>query len=66
MRVVFGYNAIQIKWFGTHAEYDHPVPLPDPIEAIKLKMLEKGLKNKDLVGKVGGPKASAFTAAFLV
>src|ERR1700730_6563593 len=31
----------------------YPVPAPDPIEAIKLKMLEKGLKNKDLVGKVG-------------
>src|SRR5450759_1601440 len=31
----------------------YPVPLPDPIAAIKLKMLERGLKNKDLVGKVG-------------
>lgn len=31
----------------------YPIPPPDPIEAIKLKMLEKGLKNKDLVGKVG-------------
>jgi len=31
----------------------YPVPLPDPIEAIKLKMEEKGLKNKDLVGKIG-------------
>ena len=31
----------------------YPVPMPDPIEAIKLKMVEKGLKNKDLVGKVG-------------
>jgi HTH-type transcriptional regulator/antitoxin HigA len=31
----------------------YPVPLPDPIEAIKLKMMERGLKNKDLVGKVG-------------
>jgi HTH-type transcriptional regulator/antitoxin HigA len=30
-----------------------PIPVPDPIEAIKLKMLEKGLKNKDLVGKIG-------------
>ena len=30
-----------------------PIPMPDPIEAIKVKMLEKGLKNKDLVGKVG-------------
>jgi len=30
-----------------------PVPLPDPIEAIKLRMKKLGLKNKDLVGKVG-------------
>jgi HTH-type transcriptional regulator / antitoxin HigA len=30
-----------------------PIQTPDPIEAIKLKMLEKGLKNKDLVGKIG-------------
>ena len=31
----------------------YPVPAPDPIDAIKAKMEEKGLKNKDLVGKVG-------------
>ena len=31
----------------------YPVPFPDPIEAIKTKMIEMGLKNKDLVGKVG-------------
>lgn len=31
----------------------YPVPVHDPIEAIKLKMQEKGLKNKDLVGKIG-------------
>jgi HTH-type transcriptional regulator/antitoxin HigA len=31
----------------------YPVPAPDPIEAIKLRMQERGLKNKDLVGKVG-------------
>ena len=29
------------------------IPTPNPIEGIKLKMFEKGLKNKDLVGKVG-------------
>jgi HTH-type transcriptional regulator/antitoxin HigA len=27
--------------------------MPDPIEAIKLKMEERGMRNKDLVGKVG-------------
>jgi len=29
------------------------IPYPDPIDAIKIKMQEMGLKNKDLVGKVG-------------
>jgi HTH-type transcriptional regulator/antitoxin HigA len=31
----------------------YPIPLPHPIDAIKLKMKELGLKNKDLVGKMG-------------
>ena len=31
----------------------YPIPIPNPIDAIKIKMSEKGLKNKDLVGKVG-------------
>jgi HTH-type transcriptional regulator/antitoxin HigA len=31
----------------------YPVPKPDPIDVLKLKMLEKGMKNKDLVGKLG-------------
>lgn len=31
----------------------YPIPVPDPIEVIKLKMQERGIKNKDLVGKVG-------------
>jgi HTH-type transcriptional regulator / antitoxin HigA len=30
-----------------------PIPYPDPIDAIKAKMAEKGLKNKDLVGMIG-------------
>lgn len=29
------------------------IPLPDPIMAIKIKMEEQGLKNKDLVGIIG-------------
>jgi HTH-type transcriptional regulator/antitoxin HigA len=36
-----------------YEDKQYPVPIPDPIEAIKLKMLERGLKSKDLVGKVG-------------
>jgi HTH-type transcriptional regulator/antitoxin HigA len=31
----------------------YPVPKPDPIDAIRSKMHDLGLKNKDLVGKVG-------------
>lgn len=31
----------------------YPVLPPDPLEAIRVKMEERGLKNKDLVGKVG-------------
>ena len=31
----------------------YPVPMPDPIEAIKSKMKDAGLRNKDLVGKFG-------------
>ena len=31
----------------------YPIPKPDPIDAIKAKMEEKGLKNKDLVEKTG-------------
>ncbi|MFN3381271.1 MAG: type II toxin-antitoxin system HigA family antitoxin [Runella zeae] len=31
----------------------HPVLPPDPIEAIKLTMEEKGMKAKDLVGLIG-------------
>ncbi|MBS1496727.1 MAG: transcriptional regulator [Bacteroidetes bacterium] len=30
-----------------------PIPVPDVIDAIKFKMQDLGLKNKDLVGKIG-------------
>jgi HTH-type transcriptional regulator/antitoxin HigA len=36
-----------------YEDANYPIPLPDPIDAIKIKMDELGLKNKDLVGKVG-------------
>ena len=36
-----------------YEDTNYPIPLPDPIDAIKVKMDELGLKNKDLVGKVG-------------
>jgi HTH-type transcriptional regulator/antitoxin HigA len=31
----------------------YQVPIPDPIEVLKLKMEEKGIRNKDLVGLLG-------------
>lgn len=31
----------------------YSIPSPDPIEAIKIKMEEKGLKSKDLIGIIG-------------
>lgn len=36
-----------------YEDLNYPIPLPDPIDAIRMKMAENGLKNKDLVGKVG-------------
>jgi HTH-type transcriptional regulator/antitoxin HigA len=36
-----------------YEDANYPIPLPNPIDAIKVKMDELGLKNKDLVGKVG-------------
>ena len=36
-----------------YEDLHYPIPTPDPIEAIKLKMAEKGLRNKDFVGKIG-------------
>ena len=31
----------------------YAIEYPDTVDIIKLKMMEKGLKNKDLVGKIG-------------
>ena len=36
-----------------YEDQHYPVPKPDPIVAIRTKMNEMGLKNKDLVGKIG-------------
>ena len=32
---------------------NYPIPTPDPIDAIKIKMTEMGIKSKDLIGKIG-------------
>jgi len=36
-----------------YEDKNYVIPHPDPIEVIKLKMAERGLTNKDLVGKIG-------------
>ena len=36
-----------------YEDQHYPIPKPDPIDAIKNKMVDLGLKNADFVGKVG-------------
>lgn len=36
-----------------YEDQHYPIPFPDPIEAIKMKMEERGVRNKDWVGKIG-------------
>lgn len=36
-----------------YEDLHYPIPMPDPIDAIKNKMIDLGLKNQHLVGKVG-------------
>jgi len=36
-----------------YEDQHYPIPKPDPIDAIKSKMADLGLKNKYFVGKVG-------------
>ena len=44
---------VAILLIKQYEDVHYPVPVPDPIEVIKLKMQDLGLKNKDLVGKFG-------------
>lgn len=37
-----------------YEEEHFPIEAPDPIEAIKIRMEEMGLKQKDLIGVIGG------------
>lgn len=37
----------------SYEDEHYPIPAPDPIDAIRLKMAENGYKNKDFVGKLG-------------
>lgn len=36
-----------------YEDIHHPIPYPDPIDAIRVKMDELGLRNQDFVGIVG-------------
>ena len=44
---------IALLLIKAYEDKHYPIPSPDPIEAIRLKMEEKGYRNKDFVGKVG-------------
>ncbi len=47
-------------WTTLIEEYEakhHPIDFPDPIEAIKFRMEQEGLKQKDLVEIIGGSKS---------
>jgi HTH-type transcriptional regulator/antitoxin HigA len=45
--------AVVLLLIKQYEDEHYPIPFPDPIAAIKVKMQEMGLKNKDLVGKFG-------------
>lgn len=44
---------IALLLIKAYEDVNYPIPTPDPIEAVKLKMEEKGLLNKDLVTWIG-------------
>ena len=44
---------VELLLIKSYEDKHFPIPTSDPIEVITLKMVEKGLKNKDLVDKVG-------------
>lgn len=39
---------------GAYEDQHHPIPEPDPIEYIKYKMAERGLRQRDLAAWLGG------------
>ncbi len=44
---------IALLLIKSYEDEHYPIPTPDAIEVIKVKMQEKGLRNKDLVDKIG-------------
>ena len=45
---------ILVMLIDTYENQHFPIEVPDPIEAIKIRMEEMNLKQKDLVGIIGG------------
>ncbi len=46
--------AVLIMLIDEYEAVHYPIDAPDPIEAIKIRMEEMNLKQKDLVGVIGG------------
>ncbi|WP_020594992.1 helix-turn-helix domain-containing protein [Spirosoma panaciterrae] len=44
---------IALLLIKAYEDEHYTIPAPDPIESIRLKMAEKGYRNRDFVGKVG-------------
>ncbi len=44
---------IALLLIKAYEDEHYAIPAPDPIEAIRLKMAEKGFRNNDFVGKIG-------------
>lgn len=44
---------IALLLIKSYEDKHYIIPLPDPIDAIRLKMEEKGIRNQDFVGKLG-------------
>ena len=47
------YLEVLLLLIKQYEDEHYPIPMPDPIAAIKTKMVERGLRNKDLVGLIG-------------
>ena len=45
--------AVALLLVKVYEDQNYPIPCPDPIEAVKQKMLEKGIRNKDFIGVIG-------------
>lgn len=47
------YLQIALLLIKQYEDLHYVIPFPDPIEIVKLKMMENGLMNKDLVNWIG-------------